>query len=465
MKNLRAKLIGDRAFYAAVFSLILPLIVQSGITQFVGLLDNVMVGRLGTAAMSGVAIVNQIMMVYNLALFGGLSGASIFGAQFYGKGDETGLRETFRFRLVFALTVVLIGVLVFSLWGESLFRLYLHEETSAPEEIAQTLAASRSYIQIMLWGLLPFALSQCWSSALRDTGETFSPMVASVLAILINLVLNYLLIFGSFGFPKMGVAGAALATVISRFIEAGYLMLHSARHLDRFPFLRGVFRSFRIPLSLVGSIARTGAPLLFNETLWSVGIAAINVCYATRGLTAVAAVNINSTVSGLFSIVLMAQGNAMGIMAGQLLGAGEIDKAKSTVTKLLFFAAASNLAVGLLVIGAAPFLPMIYNTEPEVRAMASRMLMLCGAFLPLTAYVNGTYFSVRSGGKTFITFLFDCGFTCCVALPVAYLFAHCTQLSVEWIYFFVLATDAVKAVIGTAIVRSGVWAHNMVAQQ
>ncbi len=462
MHQLRKKLIGDKAFYAAVFAIIIPLVIQSGITQFVNLLDNVMVGRLGTAPMSGVAIVNQIMMVFNLALFGGLSGASIFGAQFFGKGDEQGMRDTFRFRVLFSLTICILGAAVFVCFGEPLFRLYLNEEASDPGEIAATLQAAKAYIGVMLWGLLPFAVSQCYSSALRDTGETFAPMVASIIAVLVNLVLNYLLIFGSFGFPKLGVAGAALATVISRYLEALYLLISTYRKLERFAFLKGVFRHFRIPLSLAASIGRTGAPLLVNETFWSMGMAAINMCYATRGLTAVAAANICSTVSGLFSIMLMAQGNAMGIMAGQQLGAGEIEEAKSTVRKLLFFGVVTNLLVGLVVICTAPVIPNIYNTEPQVRRTAAQMLIFCGLFLPLTSYVNGSYFSIRSGGRTFITFLFDCVFTWVVALPIAFLLGTFTALPVEWIYFFVLSADIIKAVIATLILRSGVWARNMV---
>ena len=320
--SFRKKFIGTRAFYASVLALLVPMIVQQGITQFVNLLDNVMVGRLGTTPMSGVAIVNQIVFIFNLTIFGGLSGASIFGAQFFGKGDQEGVRDTLRFRLVFSVAVTALGILVFLLFGRELFSLYLNEEASSPEEIAATLGYAEEYIAIMLFGLLPFAINQCFSSTLRDVGETFSPMVASVIAICVNLTGNYLLIYGSFGFPEMGVAGAALATVIARYAEMGYLLLRTYVHRRQFPFLRGLFRDFRVPLSLVKRIAVTGTPLLLNETFWSIGTAMVNMCYSSRGLEAVAATNINSTVWNLFAIVMSAMGNAIGILSGQLLGAG-----------------------------------------------------------------------------------------------------------------------------------------------
>ncbi len=456
------KFIGTKAFYLSVITLIIPMIVQQGITQFVNLLDNVMVGRLGTASMSGVAIVNQVVFIFNLAIFGGLSGASIFGAQFFGKGDQKGLRDTFRFRILFGAGVLVIGLLVFLLFGDPLLRLYLNEEASDPAEIAQTLAHAKDYLAIILWGLLPFVAVQCFSSTLRDMGETVSPMVASVIAILVNLCLNYVLIFGHFGFPKMGVSGAALATVIARWLEMLYLVGHTYLKKEKFQFIKGAFRSFRIPLPLVKKIAITGTPLFLNELLWAVGSAMVNMCYASRGLTAVAATNINGTVWNLFSIVMMALGNAIGILSGQLLGANDIEGAKDTVRKLLAFNFAVNLVMGGLIVVSSPFVPHIYKTEDAVRQTATHLLMVSGSFLPLTSYVHGTYFTIRSGGKTMVTFLFDCVFTWVVCLPIAYTLCTFTGLSVVWIYFFVQCADFIKAAIGTVMIRSGIWAKNVV---
>lgn len=461
--KLRKKYIGDKIFYTSVALLLLPMIVQQGITQFVNLLDNVMVGRLGTTQMSGVAIVNQIMFIFNLTVFGGLAGASIFGAQFYGKGDTDGLRNTLRFRLLFAMAACILGIAVFLLFGEPLFQLYLYEETSDPADLAATLAYAKDYMFVVLWGMLPFVIVQCYSSVLRDVGETVPPMIASVIAITVNLVLNYLLIFGSFGFPRMGVKGAALATVISRYVEAFYLVGRTYRKQARYPFLQGLFRGFRVPWELTKRIVRTGTPLLCNETLWAIGYAVINMCYATRGLTAVAATNINSTVWNLFSIVLMSMGNAIGILSGQRLGAGDIAGAKDTVRKLLFLTTVVNLGIGLLIVLCAPAIPYIYKTEDVVRQTATKLLTISGIFLPLSAYVNGSYFTIRSGGKTFVTFLFDCGFTWVVALPIAFLLCRLTALSVVWVFFFVQCADVIKAVIGTIMIRSGIWANNMVA--
>ena len=457
------KFIGSKAFYASVVALILPMMVQQGITQFVNLLDNVMVGRLGTQPMSGVAIVNQIVFIFNLTIFGGLSGASIFGAQFFGKGDMEGVRSTFRFRLLFGAVVVVLGMAVFLAWGEDLFSLYLDENASTPAELAATLNYAKEYTAIIIWGFFPFMIVQCYSSVLRDAGETVGPMVSSMIAIFVNLIGNYLLIYGSFGFPKLGVAGAALATVIARWSEMTYLVFYAHRRKKKFTFLQGAYRSFRIPLPLVRQIAVTGTPLLLNEVFWSVGTAMVSMCYATRGLTAVAATNINSTVWNLFAIVMAAMGNAIGILSGQLLGAGDIQGAKDTVRKLLFFSVAVNLLIGGAIVAVSPLIPFIYNTEAVVRQTATHLLMISGSFLPLSAFTQGSYFTIRSGGKTFITFLFDCVYTWVVCLPIAFLLSSFTSLPLEWVFLCVQAADILKAVIGAVMLKSGIWANNMVS--
>lgn len=457
------KFIGTKAFYLSVITLLVPMVIQQGITQFVNLLDNVMVGRLGTEPMSGVAIVNQIIFIFNLTIFGGMSGASIFGAQYYGKGDMDGLRHTLRFRLIFAFAIGAVGILALIFFGDSFFMLFLNGEANTPQQTAATLGHAQSYMWIMLWGLLPFAISNCFASVLKDTGETFIPMVASVISIAVNLVLNYLLIFGSFGFPKMGVAGAALATVIARYIEMGYLIFETLRHKKKFVFIEGAFKSLRVPLPLVRRIIITGTPLMLNESLWSMGISMITACYATRGLSAVAATNINSTIYNLFSMLLMAMGNAVAIMCGQQLGAGDIEGAKDSVRKLTAFGVMMNVAMGLLLISCSGIIPMIYNTEEEVRELASWLLMLSGAFLPLHAVVNCSYFAIRSGGRTFITFLFDCAYTLAVCLPTAFLLSQFTTLSLPWMFFLVQCVDAgLKAVIAVVMLKSGIWAKNVV---
>ncbi len=463
-KKFKETFIGDRAFYHKLMVLLIPMIIQQAITSFVSLLDNVMVGRLGTEAMSGVAIVNQIQFIFNLTIFGGLAGASIFGAQFFGKGDHEGVRAAFRFKMIFSVIVSAVAIAAMAVYGSELISLFLTDDGSG-SSLELTLSEAEIYLFVMLFGILPFGVSQTYSSTLRETGETVAPMAASVIAILTNLVLNYVLIFGKLGLPALGVTGAAVATVVSRYVEAVYLIVVAHMNPDKFEFIRGVYKSLRIPGSIAKKIIITGTPLMLNEVFWSLGTTIINQSYSTRGLTVVAATNIAGTAWNLFCIVMFTMGNAVSIMVGQQLGAGEIEEAKRTDNRLLFFTTALHIGIGVLIAIAAPFIPLIYNTEPAVRELTTQLLLVDALALPIHAYVHVTYFTIRSGGKTVITFLFDCLYTWVFPLPLAFFLCRYTALPLITIFFFVQFIDVVKVIIGTILLRSGMWAKNLVSDE
>ena len=205
-----ASLIGDRAFYRKVMIIVMPIIVQNAITNFVGMLDNIMVGQVGTEPMSGVAITNQLMFVFNICVFGIVAGAGILGAQFYGSGNYDGMRHTFRFKLAVGCGLTAAFLVVFAFWGDNLIQAFLHEG-SGEGDLEMTLEFGRDYLHVMMVGLLPFALVQAYAGTLRESGQTVVPMTAGIVAVLVNLIFNYILIFGKFGAPALGVVGAAAA--------------------------------------------------------------------------------------------------------------------------------------------------------------------------------------------------------------------------------------------------------------
>ena len=230
--------------------------------------------------------------------------------------------------------------LIFTGAGEQLIRLYLSGESESVDP-EKTLAYGMAYLRIMIPGLLPFALVQSYAGTLRETGETMLPMKAGIVSVLVNLMLNYLLIFGKFGCPKLGAEGAAVATVTARFVEVAIVISWTHRHTKENLFAHGLYRNFHIPVHLAGQILRKGTPLMLNETLWSLGMAALMQCYSVRGLSVVAAMNISpSTISNPFSIVFMAMGNAVVIIVGQLRRRQD-EEAKDTDVKLIFFSVVS----------------------------------------------------------------------------------------------------------------------------
>ncbi len=385
-----SRYIGDKAFYTMVLGLVLPMMLQDAITNFVGLLDNIMVGQTGTEQMSGVAIANQLLLVYNMSLFGGNGGAGIFGAQFHGRGDPAGVRHTLRYKLIMGLVLTAAAMLLFVFWDEQLIGMFLHESAEGGD-LALTLASGRAYLRVMLFGMVPFAAAQAYATTLREMGETGVPMKAGIAAVFVNLAFNFLLIYPtrtltvlglSFKMPGAGwgVAGAAVATVLSRFVELAVVVVWAHTHTARFPCFQGLWRSLRLPGRLAGDITVKGMPLMVNELLYTLVLTLINQCYSMRGLTVVAA--------------------------------------------------------GLIII--------------------------IGIFTPMHAFLQCCYFTLRCGGKTGVTFVFDCAFICFGNLPLAYCLAHFTGINILWMYACVQLFDLTKCAFGFAMVKKGVWINNLV---
>lgn len=458
------KYIGNKSFYVFLAAIVLPIILQNGITQFVSLLDNIMVGRLGTEQMSGVAIVNQIVFIFYLCIFGGMAGAGIFTAQFFGKGDIKGIRYTFRFKIITGIIIVTVACAVFILFGDNLIRAFLSESDDVGD-IEFAFQSGREYMRNILLTFPLFAITQIYASTLRETGKTVPPMVASLISVGFNFTFNYLLIFGKLGFPEMGVVGAAAATLISRVAECFILIAWAHRKKSNNVYLQRIYTSFKIEGELVKQILLKGTPLLFNELLWSVGMTMLAQAYSTRGIDSVAAYNISTTVSNLFGIVFISMGNAVAIILGQQLGMGDIQRARDSQKKLVFVSVAASVLTGALMAAFSGLFPLAYNTTDNVRAIAANLIIVSAIWMPINSYVNACYFTLRSGGQAFITFLFDSCFVWVASVPIAYILSRFTNLDIVSLYAICLGVDLIKCIIGFFFVRSGKWAKNIVAEK
>ena len=464
MKNgmtIRSRYFGNKQFYKMVLGVALPIVVQNGITNFVSLLDNIMVGQIGTEQMSGVAIVNQLIFIFFLFMFGGLSGAGIFTAQYFGSKDHDGIRHTFRYKFWLGLIIMIVAVLVFMLLGSDLIQLYLSGEEDGGDPVA-ALHFGEDYLKVILISLPAIFIGMLYSSTLRECGQTRVPMLAGVIAVFVNLGFNYLLIFGHFGFPKLGVVGAAIATVISRYVEMFIVMFWCMRNTKRYPFFKGMFRTLKVPGHLVAKFVKTGMPILVNEGLWSVGVAMLAQAYSIRGLNVVAGQNIASTINNIFNVVFIAMGDAVAILVGQALGAGELEKARDWARKLIVAGMLSAIVMGGIMFSMAGLFPKMYNTNEQARYIATMFIIVQAVAMTKDAFLHCSYFTLRSGGKTIITFLFDSVFMLVVSVPVAYCLSCFTDISVVWVFALVHAADILKCIIGYILVKKGVWVRNIV---
>ena len=455
------KLIGTPSFYKRILALSIPVMVQNGITNLVNLLDNIMIGSLGTEALSAVSIVNQFVFIFNLLIFGASAAAGIFTAQYHGYGDHEGVRSTTRFKILVNTLASILCVVIFLLLDDQLISLFLHDG-SAEGDLALTLALGKEYLWIAVIGFVPFALSNVYLSTLRETGETVVPMYASLAAVITNCIGNAILIFGLLGAPALGVAGAAIATTLSRFVELGIMMVYSHTHTEKCPFAKGLYRTLKIPRVLFGRIAIKGLPLMFNELFWSLAITIRNQCYATRGLDVVAAQTVATTVHNFVSVIWMSIGFSIAIIVGNLLGAGKVEEARDTGTKMIALSVIVGVGLGAIMASLSNVFPLLFGVEPAVFELSAFMLVVLGILTPVMALCHASYFTLRTGGKIFITVMLDSVFMWVVAVPLAFCLSRFTDLAIEPLFILSQLAELIKCVIALFLIRKVNWASQIV---
>ena len=449
--------------YKQCLKLAVPMMIQNAVMNIVMLVDNLMVGSLGTESITAVSIASQLLFVFNLAVFGAVSGPGIYATQYYGQQNKEGFWNVFRLKFWLCLIVLIIGGLIFSFGHTFLINLFLHgSETGLNCEL--TFDLSKSYLLIMLWGLIPFTLTQVYASSLRETGESMLPMNAGILSVVVDIVFNYLLIFGKLGLPALGVKGAGLATVIARLAEVLLLLVCVHFGRKRNIYIADALRTFRVKLDNLSVVLWKSLPMFLNELMWGAGFTATNQCYSLKGLEVVAGLNIASTLFSQMIVVVMALGVSIGIVIGQYLGASEFEKAKKNSIKLTLFSGYISCIAMVILLCLRNIFPSLYETSEEIRQLGTRFIMVLAFFIPIHGIINGLYFTLRCGGKTLITFLFDSVYTMVLCLPVAFLLCKFSSFDIITIFIMVQSLDFIKLCIGYALVRKGTWISNIVTE-
>lgn len=459
--SFKDKYFGDKNFYKMTLTIAIPIIIQNLLTNLVSMADNIMVGQLGTNQMSGVAIINQLFFVFNLLVFGGMSGAGLFSAQYFGQKNHNGVRDVFRMKILIGIAIIAISLSVMIFLHEPLINMFLHEGSSSGN-IQETFNYAKNYLYIMVIGIAPFVISNCYNTTLKESGQTVVPMKAGVLAVVFDIVLNYIFIFGKLGFPAMGVVGAAIATVISRFVECGYLVIYTHMHSNDYPFIKHCYRTLKVPGSLVKKIIITGSPLMLNEFLWAGGLTLQTQALSTKGLATVGGLNICNTIGNISNCIFVTMGTTIAIVVGQLLGAGKLKEAKVTATRMAAFSLLISFGMIIILGLLGPVFPHFYNTTDEIRKLATKFIWAVAAATPFISLSNSEYFILRSGGKTIITFLFDSCFVCLVNVPVAICLTKFTAIHIVGIFFLVNMLEGVKALIGFIMVKKDIWLNTIV---
>ena len=443
--------IGDKNFYKKLMAITLPLIVQQLITSSVQLVDNIMVGQLGDFATGGVFVVNQLYFIFILLTFGVMSGAGVYSAQYYGSKDFEKLRQTFRFKLLAGLLVALLAFLVFTFLDRLLIGAFTKTE--------ETINLSLGYMRIIKYSVFPWVFAIAIANTFREIGIVKPLLYISLAAILVNTGLNYVLIFGHFGFEAMGTEGAAIATVIARGIEFLLMVIFLIRKGSVFNTkLRQIFHIN--PKVLVGIIAMA-TPLTLNEFFWSFGQTTFVKAYSERGDFALSAMQITNSVSQLVFVTFGALATGIAVMVGNTLGENNLDLAKDNAKKLIFTAVIFAIFMGMMLFGLSFFIVDIYDVSPLTKSWAGFNIRINAIFIPVYSFNVAMYFTLRSGGDMRSTLMMDSGYMWLISVPIALFLAYFTTLPITLMFLIIQSLEIPKSLFALARFRKEYWVRNL----
>lgn len=445
------KLIADKVFYKYVLSLAIPLMLQQLVTSSVNLVDNLMIGQLGDAALGGVAASNRFFMVGLFSLMGILAAAAVFIAQYYGAKDEANMKESFRFSLIASTFVT---VLFFAI-----AYIFPHRVLGFFTDDAEILIEGTKYIRIAAFSILPVAVSGSIANAMRAVGETKIPLYVGIMAVLTNAFFNYALIFGHFGFPQLGIEGAAIATVMARVVELVIILV--IMKYKAFHFSTKISDIFKVSFRNIKKISLKALPLMTNEFMWSGGMATLFKFYATRGKEVIAGMSIQGTTADLFFVLFAGMSVATTIVVSQPLGANDLDKAKSHGYYMLGFSTTLAVIFGVLMFGTSFIVPMFYNVSDQAQHIAATMLRIQSFMFWIYMATAQSYYILRSGGDMKSTLLMDAGFMWAVNIPIVGLFTYFTDFNVYSLYLIGQVTDLIKLTVAISLIRKEKWLRNL----
>lgn len=441
----------DRKFQKTVLMIAVPLMLQQLIVSSVNLIDNLMVGQLGDMALSGVSMANRFYMIVWAGVNGMIASSVIYLSQYNGANDTNHMKQSFRFMIVSSYILCIALFIIAFFFPEMVIAFFIKD--------VEVIRLGSAYLKIAAISYLPSVISLCIASAFRALGETKKPLYISVISVLTNAVFNYLLIFGVFGFPKLGVVGAAIATLIARSVEA--LIYLWMLKVSDMPFKTKVSNIFTFDFELAKRITIRAFPLCINEIMWSFGMSTLVRSYSHRGLVVNTAYSMSSTISDLFFVLFGGMATASTVLIGTPLGANKLEEAKENAYKLLGFSLILAGVILVLMFATSYVAPYFYNVSIEAKHLSANFLRIMALFFVLYMFNTSIYFILRAGGDTKSTLFMDSGFMWMLNIPLVMLLAYHTNLHVLIVYTIGQSTDVLKACVSYYLLKKEKWVKNL----
>ncbi len=431
-----------------MFSIALPVVFQGLLTNSLSFVDTLMIGQLGEKAIAAVGLANQMFFLISLLFFGISSGSSIFLSQFWGARNEKDIQMVMGLSATAAFFGALFAALVSFFLPTQLMHIFTYD--------AVVVSFGVSYLKIVAISYIFTAISNVLSTALRVIGHAKIPLGVALFSLTMNAIGNYLLIFGVGPFPELGVAGAAIATAISRLAEVALLLYITYR---KHPVIAIKNRTaFSWDKAFLRIIVPTSLPVIFNEMLWSLGMTTYKIAFSKIGISALAAVNVNEAIANLFFVAMMGVSNATLIMIGIKIGEGRTDLARLYAKRFTIIALIAGIGAGLMQALMAPWFATLFNITAEVRRTAILCLLVNSLLLPIKSInmsvIVGT---LRAGGDTRFSMFAEMFGVWAVGVPLAFFGVLVLHLNIYQVYMLLGMEELTKLVLGLVRLKRGKW--------
>ena len=449
------KIFKDKAFITTMLTLALPITLQSFITSSLNLVDNLMIGRLGEEAIAAVGLANQYFFIFTLCLSGINAGASVFMSQYWGRKDVKSIKKV----LGLDLSIGFIASIIFG--GAAL--ILAEQIMGLLSRDIMVIELGSQYLRIIAITFIFTNFTQGFSSALRSSEQPKVPMYASLIGVVCNAFLNWVFIFGNLGAKPMGVAGAALATSIARTLELAYIVYMV--YMKNNVIASKIKELFDFDLNFIKVYFKTSTAVIANELLWSLGMTAFSIAYAQIGTSAVATMQIATTLNNMFMVLCIGLASAAAIMVGNKIGAGEEEVAVDYSHKIGKVSPVLGLIIGIAVWILAPVIVMPFNVEAETFKATVTVLRIMALICPIRSYnvvmIVGIF---RGGGDTLYSTLVQLGTVWFYAVPMAFIGATVLSLPVTSVYFLICSEECIKIIFERSRLKSGKWIKNVVEE-
>lgn len=447
------RLLKDKVFFKAMLAIALPIALQNLIISSLNMVDTLMISSLGQTSIAAVGLANQFFFFYILITFGINSGSSIFIAQYWGKKDIPSIRKVLGLAISISTIVGVIFTVAALFFPQIIMRILIDD----PDVVR----IGSDYLRVVSLSYIPTAISFAFSVALRTTGRPNVPMKISAISFVTNAFFNYILIFGKFGVPAMGVKGAAWGTVIARFVEIG-VILYSV-YYKKGVLAAGIKELMSWNKNFVSRYFKTTYPVIIAEAVWSLGQVMYSIAYAKLGEEATAAVQVANTIQNVFFVLARGLANACTVMIGNKIGSGDEDGSYEYAKNFMVLATVLGLVLGLIQAATPRFTLMLFSGLDQSLYEASRKLLIIMGFTFVIRVFTATGIVgvLRGGGDTTFSMVLDIGSVWIIGVPLAFISVLLFDIPIYWVYAIVSIEEFSKILVITPRILSKKWIRNV----